>query len=129
METECIDKVATLLREENNLKPSMMKRVLELAAILKIKNEEFLASVEQTLIYTVEYDTFRDFLEIMDRIIDNNDLSPLFWKRMMEKVITWKEHWTVKDSIELLKMFSGQRRAELGNFIAEHSKVYIAQDV
>lgn len=82
-----------------------MKRVLELAAVSRPRSRAFWLALSEVLLCSTEYDSFRDIVDIIEKIKDSDEFSEMFWERMIDKLVTWKEFWTTKDMIGILVLF------------------------
>lgn len=72
---------------------------------MRIKHPELWISLEEVMLYTTEYENFREILEIIEKVKGCEELSDRFWHRMIDKLMSWKDHWTSRDMIDLMKIF------------------------
>lgn len=103
-----------------------IKKILEIAVNMKLKDPKIWLAIEEVLVQGTEYETLGDIVDIIEMTKDHEFQNKDFWSRMTTKLMQMKEQWNTRDIIDLVRLISGESKEELAKFVQDHSKVYIA---
>jgi hypothetical protein len=105
-----------------------MLKVIEMAMLCKFDFPHVWRTFEEQLLYSCEYETVRDIIEVLEIVKDSpNFQNDNFWLRMMEKIVKIQFQLNCRDIIEIVAIYS--QRPEMSAYIRNHSKSYIVEEI